>query len=177
MATSTTKKQVAMHTDFFDRTAMAIEHGFYLEAMFREYAAIEGRLEILLGVLGAPCNKELHFKQRKDMKISHRIKCLTQYYKREKNIGNTKLTVAYFKTLEKWVKARNLYIHGLYKNELEYQERCECCKAMAEEGLIIVRMLYNEVKRLRRYLKNHPETKLAAEGVCQSRNCVSRIEK
>ena len=48
-------KQVSMHKNFFDKVDAAIEGGFYLEAVFREYAAIESRLEALLGVLGAPC--------------------------------------------------------------------------------------------------------------------------
>lgn len=177
MISPTAQKQIEMHADFFDRTMFAIENGFYLEAMFREYAAIEGRLEILLGVLGAPCNKNLPFQQRKDMKVSHRVRCLSKYYKQDLNIGISKLTPAYFKALENWIKARNLYIHGLYKNEVEYQERCEQCKTMAEEGLSLARMLYNEVKRLRRYIKNHPEIELPAESICRSKNCASKLEQ
>lgn len=41
----TQSKQASMHKDFFAKTMEAEEHGFYLEAIFREYAAIEGRLE------------------------------------------------------------------------------------------------------------------------------------
>ena len=92
MPSPTALKQIEMHMDFFDKTTFAIENGYYLEAMFREYAAIEGRLEILLGVLGAPCNKHLPFNQRKDMKISHRITCLSKHYKNTTGIGKTKLT-------------------------------------------------------------------------------------
>ena len=177
MPSKTAQRQIEMHTDFFDCTAMAIEHGFYLEAMFREYAAIEGRLEILLGVLGAPCNKQLPFKQRKDIKISHRIECLYQYYKTTTAIGNTKLTSKFFKSLKKWTEDRNMYIHGLYKNEIKYQERCNQCKTMAEDGLNFARMLYNEAKRLRRYLKNHPEAELTTETICKANHCASKCEK
>ena len=53
------KMQVEMHTDFFDTVDDAIENGFYLEAIFREYAAIESRLEVILGVLGSPCGKKV----------------------------------------------------------------------------------------------------------------------
>lgn len=177
MSISTKQKQVEMHADFFDRTTMAIENGFYLEAIFREYAAIEGRLEILLGVLGARCNKNLLFKQRKDMKISHRITCLSEYYKNESNIGKTKLSKEYFVKLGKWTTDRNTYVHGLYKNEVVYNERCMQCKRMAEDGLLLARMLYNEVKRLRRYLKSHPEIKLPAESICRSKSCAVKSEK
>lgn len=176
MTTPTAQMQVEMHTDFFDRTAIAIENGFYLEALFREYAAIEGRAEVLLGVLGAPCDKSLPFTQRKDMKISHRINCLSRYYKNANNIGDSKLTADYFKLLNNWINDRNKYIHGLYKNEVEYQERCKRCKAMAEDGLVLARMLYNEVKRLRRYLKNHPENEIPGHSICRTKNCISKAE-
>lgn len=170
------QKQVEMHTDFFDSTIFAIANGFYLEAMFREYAAIEGRLEILLGVLGAPCNKNLPYMQRKDMKISHRITCLSKFYKNAKHIGKTKLTSSYFKALKDWTEQRNKYIHGLYKNELEYRERCEQCQAMADEGLVLARMLYNEVKRIRRHLNNHPEIDLSVGNICCKKDCKARKE-
>lgn len=174
MATPTAQKQIKMHTDFFDRTALAIENGFYLEAMFREYAAIEGRLEVLLGVLGAPCNKHLPSKQRKDIKISHRITCLSEYYNNATEIGNTKLSDEYFTKLSKWANDRNTYVHGLYKNEVEYDNRCTQCKHMAEDGLLLTRMLYNEVKRIRKYIYNHPEIALSTQNICITRNCMSK---
>ena len=176
MPTPTEQKQIEMHTDFFDRTQLAIDNGFFLEAIFREYAAMEGRLEILLGVLGAPCNKNLPFEKRKDIKISHRIRCLSTYYKNAPEVGSTKLTKKFFSDLNGWIKQRNTYIHGLYKNEIEYQERSKKCKAMAEDGLLLVRMLYNETKRLRRHIKNHPEFVLPADAICRAKSC-SLIKK
>ena len=77
----TQKKQVAMHKDFFDRCKTAIDHGFYMEAILLEYAAMESRLEIILGVLGLPCNKYLEPDLRRKTKISHRISCLEYMYK------------------------------------------------------------------------------------------------
>lgn len=176
MVATTAQKQIEMHMDFFDKTTFAIANGYYLEAMFREYAAIEGRLEILLGVLGAPCNKHLPFNQRKDMKISHRITCLSKWYKNSSDIGKTKITPHFFESLKKWTENRNIYIHGLYKNEIQYRERCEQCKRMAEEGLLLTRMLYNEVRRVRRYLKNQPETELPANCMCCVKNCIARTK-
>ena len=145
----TKQKQVAMHKDFFDRTQKAIDQGCYLEAVFLEYAAIESRLEILMGVLGAPCNKELPPNQRKEINISHRIRCVSGFYKNEREIGTTKLTTAYFKRLNEWIKERNSYIHGLYKNEIVYIERSAGANELAEQGLKLARLLYNEVKRIR----------------------------
>jgi len=80
-----------MHMDFFDRTMLAIDNGFYLEAIFREHAAIEGRLEAILGILGAPCNKYANPTERRKVNISHRINCMKRIYKSVISIGNTKL--------------------------------------------------------------------------------------
>ena len=176
MIYSDKEKQVAMHTDFFDCTKLAIENGFYLEAIFREYAAIEGRLESLLGVIGAPCNKELPDTLRKDIKISHRITCVSKLYKNNSNIGNTKLTKQYFADLKSWILKRNTYIHGLYKNEFEYDNRSAHCKEIAEEGLLLARMLYNEVKRLRRHLKVHPDLVVFSTKLCYAKSCKANQE-
>lgn len=46
------EKQVKMHRDLFDRCNAAIENKCYLEAVMLEYAAMEGRFEVMLGVLG-----------------------------------------------------------------------------------------------------------------------------
>lgn len=56
--------QRLMHKDFFVRCKSAIEQKFYMEAILMEYAAIEARMEILLGVIGLPCNKFISDKER-----------------------------------------------------------------------------------------------------------------
>lgn len=177
MTESDKQKQVAMHTDFFDQTKTAMEHGFYLEAIFREYAAIEGRLESLLSVLGAPCSKSLPPELRKDIKISHRINCVSRIYKKSANLGNTKLTKKYFEDLKAWTIKRNTYIHGLYKNEHEYNARSASCMELAEEGLVLARMLYNEVKRLRRFMKMHPDQLAISEKRCFAGGCKAKVDQ
>ncbi len=169
--TSDTKKQVAMHTDFFDRTMLAIDNGFYLEAIFREYAAIEGRLEVILGILGAPCNKNADPAERRKVNISHRIKCLKKVYISELSIGNTKLDEKFFNKLEKWRDKRNIIVHGFYKNEFQYNERSAQNEKLAKDGLTLARMLYNETKRLRRYRKSHAENDLSIIASCSEREC------
>ena len=172
MTTEVTKqKQVAMHTDFFDRTKLAIENGFYLEAIFREYAAIEGRLEVILGILGAPCNKNASPKERKDVDISHRIHCLKRIYELRPAIGTTKLDNEFFANLKAWCTQRNIIVHGFYKNELKYQERSAQNKKLAEDGLILARMLYNEAKRLRRYQTSHSDIDLLTVAKCFKSGC------
>ena len=153
-------QQVGMHTDFFDRCEFAINNGFYLEAMFLEYAAIKGRLEAILGILGAPCNKTLDAGQRGNIKISHRIECLKKIRNNNPVFAKTKLDHNFFYKnvkLSAWINKRNCYIHGLYKGEREYNGRMAGAKELAETGYKLCRALYNETKRLNRLRKSKPE--------------------
>lgn len=65
-----------MHKDFFDQCRLAIDEGFYMEAILTEYAAMESRMEIILGVVGLPCSKQLENSMRSSINISHRIRCV-----------------------------------------------------------------------------------------------------
>ena len=154
------KRQVEMHTNFFDRCESAIQNQFYLEAILLEYAAMESRLEAMLGILGAPCNKNLKAEQRAKVNISKRIECLKKARTNSPIFEKTKLPLDFFfkkSELSKWIDARNRYIHGLYKGELEYSRRMAGAKDVAESGLGLCRMLYNEAKRLNRLRKSKPE--------------------
>lgn len=155
------KKQAIMHKNFFDKCQFAIDNGFYLEAIFLEYAAIEGRLEIICGVLGLPCNKDLTPQKRKDIKISKRIECINKVKNaNEELFKNTNLDSCFFTNkgvLKKWITDRNTYIHGLYKNAEKYDGRKSKCRELAVSGKEYARLLYNENSRLKRMKKNRPE--------------------
>lgn len=146
-----------MHKNFFDRCKYAIENEFYMEAILMEYAAIESRLEVMLGLIGMPCNKFLEASERKKIQISHRISCAKKFRKNSPLFENTKLSSKYFQNIENWIAKRNTYVHGLYKNEIEYNSRMKGAKDLAEKGLNYTRLLYNEVDRLKRLKKNHFE--------------------
>ena len=153
-------KQVEMHKDFFDRCKEAIDNRFYLEAIFLEYAAIESRLESILGIIGASCNKNLDNAQRTLIKISNRIICLKKARKNLPIFEKSKLEISFFdksSKLVRWIDKRNRFIHGLYKSEIEYKTRMLGIKDLAEDGLAICRALYNEASRLRRLRKSKPE--------------------
>ena len=152
----TQAKQVIMHKDFFDRCQFAIDNGFYLEAIFLEYAAIEGRLEVILGVLGSPCNKMLDSNIRKKINISERVKCCKRVVHRPV-FEKSKLDVKFYEDLSKWLDKRNRYVHGLYKKEAEYKSRMRLAKTISVDGLELCRLLYNEAKRVNRLLKKNPE--------------------
>ena len=162
-----------MHQNFFDRCAKAIKNEFYMEAILMEYAAIESRLEVMLGLIGMPCNKFLEAPERKKIQISHRILCAKKFRKNYPLFENTKLSNKFFDNLEKWINRRNMYVHGLYKNEIEYSSRLKGAKDLAAKGLEFARLLYNEVNRLKRLKKNHYEQfEIFISNIeCKTSNC------
>lgn len=139
-------KSVSVHKSFFDRARAAFDNGYYLEAAMYEYAAIEGRLEVICGLLGCPCNKNLPPETRSMIKISHRIKCLKALYKKHSACvnGATKISSDFWDNLRHWTNSRNIYVHGLYKRPELYEQRLAERKQLAEEGLELARLLYNE---------------------------------
>ena len=150
------KKQVKMHMNFFDQCELAIENGYYLEAIMMEYAAIESRLESICGVLGLPCGQRCPC--RRDIKISDRIQCLRVCRNKNQIIfANTKLPETFFcekGELKTWIRGRDIRVHGLFKSEEEFFNRIAKNEKLAKTGLTYARLLYNEAKRLRR-LSNH----------------------
>lgn len=169
-----TDAQVRMHKNFFDRCQNAIDQKYYMEAVLLEYAAIEGRMEVLMGLLGAPCNRLLPDKDRKDIQISHRLACAKRLFDGREMFLRSKLSPEFFEKLDKWMKKRNRYVHGLYKNELLYTARIKGLKDFSEKGLRYARLLYNEVKRLRRL----PQGCVLDVNICTSSGCkLCRKEK
>ena len=163
--------QQKMHKDFFDRCNYAIDSGFYMEAILMEYAAIEARLEVILGLLGLPCCQFIPDKDRQKINISHRIECISKIKKNSCLFENSKLPNAYFKELSKWIVNRNGYIHGLYKNEVRYGARMRNAKITAEKGLQLCKLLYNETGRIRRIINNHKP--IEWDGIsCYQNSCI-----
>ena len=170
-------RQVDMHRDFFDRALNAMNNRFYFEAIFLEYAAIEGRLEVILGVLGFPCNKDLEKEKRIKVAISDRVECLRVF--RQNNpllFRHTKLPKNFFTQkgqLRTWICRRNTFVHGIMKNADDYPNRKNESCSIAKRGLEYSRLLYNEAKRLRRLLRSHPELFLHTIKSCENYKCVA----
>ena len=170
------KRQVDMHRDFFIRAEKAVDNRFYFEAILLEYAAIEGRLEVILGILGFPCSKEFDSSKRARVKITDRIECLRVF--RNKNpelFARSNLPPTFFTQkgdLRAWLKKRDTYVHGLYKNVDEYARRKDDSCGIAKQGLKYSKLLYNEAKRLNRMLKSHPEILSQTNKTCQNSNCI-----
>lgn len=166
-------KSVTMHRDMIVRMDIGIKEGFYLESIFCEYAAIEGRLEVICGLLGCPCNQYIENDIRKKINISHRIKCLQKLYKKhpvcQDNAG--KITNEVWKRLSNWNRNRNIYVHGLCKDADQYKERMKEAKEIAQEGRELTELLYCEAKRIRRRKQSKPELFKYDENRCKASGC------
>ena len=162
---------VEVHKSFFDRAKNAHEMGYDLEAVFLEYAAIEGRLEVLCGLFSCPCNKFLPDGFRKDIGISQRVKCLRAIYKKHPGCTGSrcKLKLEFWDGLQKWIRERNICVHGLYKRTEEYVNRNSAACELSERGLEISRLLYSEVKRIRWLMKNHTEEMRLEASLCKGK--------
>ena len=160
-----------MHKNFFDRCQIALDNGFYMEAIFMEYAAIEARLEVILGILGLPCNQFISDNERRSINISCRINCLKEFVKTSKVFEKSKLTNKELSNIESWIGFRNQCVHGLYKNEIRYKTRMKDTKQRAEKGLELSRLLYDEAGRLRRIYKKENAI-YRTEITCKSDRCL-----
>ena len=145
------EKQRVMHKDLFDKIKYAVDNGFYLEAIFLEYSALEGRLEIMSGVFSLPCNKNLEPNVRKAINISQRIECLKKTYKSADELfEKTYLNNKFWNNIENWIVKRNTYVHGLLKNAVDYNSRLFQTKELAKTGFDLVSIIYKEVNRIKR---------------------------
>ena len=170
-------RQVDMHRDFFVRAENAMSNRFYFEAIFLEYAAIEGRLEVILGILGFPCNKDLEKGKRSQVAISDRIECLRVFRKNNPVLfARTNLPKNFFTQkgqLRTWICKRNTFVHGIMKNADEYLNRNNDSNTIAKQGLEYSKLLYNEAKRIRRLLNSHPELFLHTIKTCKNCKCIA----
>jgi hypothetical protein len=172
MSTDKGKQQHLMHKDFFDQARKACRQGFYFETIMLCYAALEGRLEVMMELLGAPCHRGLPDEQRRNIKISQRVKCAKAAYALGSAL-NGKWTSAAFKELDDWLVERNRLVHGLYKNVEKYDFGKAEVKNLAEAGLELTRLLYREIERLKGLIKKTPQINIAVK--CKNENCKKSV--
>jgi hypothetical protein len=171
--TESEKAMVDMHKDSFDRCRNAIQNGFYFEAILIEYAMIESRLEAFCGVIGFPCGKDCQC--RRDIKIITRIDCLRKFRNdNESFFAKTKMPLTFFSPkgeLKTWIMERDKIVHGLFKDEIKYKNRLQISEDLAQRGFENARLLYNEVKRIRRIKKDRPFLFESGMLHCNNKKC------
>ena len=81
----------SVHKGFFNRCKEAIDHKFYFEALCMEYAAIEGRMKVIMSLLNMPCSNcsEVTYKR---LSLNNKLLCLNSFIGSSPIFIGTKLT-------------------------------------------------------------------------------------
>lgn len=121
------------------RMNSAMNKGFYLEALFIEYAIIEDRTESVLRHAGK-WEPYLKKRGRYDPTLNSKV----DYIRKVKDSNRKDLLNKYFSnelldSIITWKEDRNRLIHALLKQKLEHNE----IKSIAEQGKLLV----DEIKK------------------------------
>ncbi len=128
------------------RLKKAMDAGFYLEAIFIEYAIMEDRLESTL----RHSNK---FNPSRHGTLDKKLKRLDEMQRQKSGIVRRYFSEELFASIRDWKEKRNRLIHALMKQSLHTED----LKQLAEEGQAIIKTLNSKTSLYNRYLLRHPE--------------------
>ena len=131
------------------RLTKALNAGFYLEAVFIEYAVFEDRLESILTHAGK-------FDPEKHNKIHKKLNILSEMSRNKKGLEKKYFTEELIQNIIDWKNQRNSLIHTLMKQSPDLEE----FKAHALKGKELLRILDNKTSAYKRALEKHAEAKL-----------------
>lgn len=120
----------------FRRLNRALLNGFYLEAMFIEYAIMEDRTESILRHADV---WDVYLKSRKgrEPNIDSKIKYIRKRAENKKDILHKYFSDELLEQILAWKDGRNRLIHALLKQDLFHNEILE----LAEKGNVLARTL------------------------------------
>ena len=116
------------------RLKSAIHSGFFLEAIFIEYAIIEDRLESALRHAGA-------FSPEKQRTITAKLNKLSKLCEAKKGLARKYFTPELIAAVRQWKGRRNPLVHELMRQRVSTEE----LEAFALEGESLVRTLKSKV--------------------------------
>ncbi len=119
------------------RLKKALNAGFYLEAIFIEYAIMEDRLESILRHSGKwkeskPGQPPISLQRKKNR--------IEEMAREKKSLANKYFSNDILDNIVEWKDKRNSLIHALLKQSLHTQD----LKDVAEQGLLLVKELSNK---------------------------------
>lgn len=124
------------------RLKKAISSGFYLEAIFIEYAVMEDRFESILRHSGV-------FNPDKHHTINAKLKRVGELRRVKKCPLNRTISEEFLDELRQWKEERNRLIHALMKQELQ----TEYLEKLALQGQQIVNQLNSKATNYRKMLE------------------------
>ncbi len=147
-----------VHQDFFDKCQFAIDNKFYLEAIFMEYAAMEGRVKVIFSMLKTPCGMCENPSIYNRIGLQTKLGCLRNYIENGHPLfKNSVLSRSKITRMTEWCVKRNVRIHSLYTDTEKYEHITTDNRKVASKGYDYAKLLYEEVKRIRNLRKTNPE--------------------
>ena len=130
------------------RLKKALSNGFYLEAIFIEYAIMEDRLESAL-------RHGNNWNPKPDRIVSLDRKCrnVAQMAANKKNLAHRYFSAELTDSVLMWKENRNTLIHALLKQSLHTED----LQAVAEEGQGIVKQLCSKTTSFKRAVERASE--------------------
>lgn len=141
-------EMVSMHNEYIDRLDKAMKYKRYVEASWLCYSLFEQRIKRLILKHITACPKEKK-KKGKDAAISTRIACLQELIAAEYG-GYKNFDSELLPQISKWCERRNDLVHGLVSLE-HYKEYDKEFKDLAVDGVPLVKLLYSESARFRKW--------------------------
>ena len=133
------------------RLSKAMNNGFYLEAIFIEYAIIEDRLESVLRHSG-----RWNPKPGQSVTIYRKVKLVEKLAEQKKSPGQLYFTSELTREILQWKDDRNDLIHALLKQSLHTED----LRTVAEKGQTLAKTLRTRTTYYNRALERlSPEAK------------------
>lgn len=136
----------------FKRLNKAIKVGFYLEAMFIEYAILEDRTDAILRYEG----NSIKVKGDKPPSINKKLNKIKTIAREKKSLSNRYFKEEFIDRIWSWKEKRNRMIHDLLKQQLTTTGLAQ----LAEEGKALAEELRNKASNYKRAVerKNKQES-------------------
>ena len=130
------------------RLKKAIGAGFYLEAIFIEYAVIEDRLKAVLEITGV-------YDEKKHYNITDRMKDVAKLARKKEYAVGRYLSPEMKGEWMSWKKGRDNLMHHLMYQDMTTEQ----LHTLAVQGHEIAKVLNSKVTSYRRYMERQAEKK------------------
>lgn len=146
--TISNKQKQLNYQEQFKRLDRALKQGFYLEAMFIEYAIIEDRCDSVLRYEGNQINS------KNFVSIDKKLGKISKIAEQKKTLPNRYFSDSLIDDIVAWKGERNSLIHALLKKELT----TEGLEKVAVEGYELARKLCNKANNYKRAIERKKTT-------------------
>ncbi|MBE6910981.1 MAG: hypothetical protein E7473_00475 [Ruminococcaceae bacterium] len=128
-------QKYANYKEQFGRLKKALTNGFYLEAIFIEYAIIEDRIESILRHSGK-------FNSEKHNMLNKKLSKIKDMQREQRGLINKYISVELIEQISVWKENRNRLIHALMKQLLHTED----LQSVALEGQMIAKTISSKTR-------------------------------